>query len=24
VSDAGYIYVTDTDGQRVIKFEPLP
>jgi hypothetical protein len=24
VDAEGYIYVTDTDGQRVIKFWPLP
>ncbi len=24
VDPQGYLYVTDTDGQRVIKFEPLP
>jgi hypothetical protein len=24
VDDKGYIYVTDTDGQRVIWYEPLP
>ena len=24
VDAEGYIYVTDTDGQRILKFEPLP
>jgi sugar lactone lactonase YvrE len=24
VDAEGYIYVTDTDGQRVMKFEPVP